>query len=345
MLLDSVQSQANRLEEVLLLAGRERRLGRPHVGVPHLVVDFSGQKADGIDVSDLGQITSLETPHRVFDAILRDSELRGKPFEKSDEYGELRAAKPTNAMPVFRLSPTSLLFGAWNSFGEGGGLGAKFPRCVVSEIVGVEAREGERGAVRIDPVGIRKEVRVTGPKIKGGARVDPFAWEVAAGTGGERPSEIGHSNIPATKPSAGGTSIDYALHTAVVTCAGLRRLRFREVSDAASAHAVLAALALVALVEQEGAGYALRSRCDLVPEGPSAFEFVRSDGTTEAFELDVARAGTLLTEAVTTARSAGFPWDEKPIRLTPQGKLVRLIARSRAKALQGDPAEVDAGEA
>jgi len=31
--------------------------------------------------------------------------------------------------------PTALIFGAWNSTGEGGGLGAKFPRAIVSEII------------------------------------------------------------------------------------------------------------------------------------------------------------------------------------------------------------------
>ena len=47
----------------------------------------------------------------------------------------LAEAKPSDATALLEASPTALLFGAWHSTGEGGGLGAKFARCLVSEIV------------------------------------------------------------------------------------------------------------------------------------------------------------------------------------------------------------------
>ena len=104
VLIDSVQSQANRLEEALLAAVRSG-----HIAMPFFVVDFKGQKAsDGIDISDLGEITSLDAPHRVFDAIIRDSELDGVKFTDTDQYKTLVLAKPSNALQVFKLSPTSL---------------------------------------------------------------------------------------------------------------------------------------------------------------------------------------------------------------------------------------------
>jgi len=209
VLLDSVQSQANRLEEALLGALHEGR-----IAMPHIVVDFAGASAsDGTDVSDLGQITSLQAPHRIFDAVIRDSELDGVAFTQTDHYRDLLLAKPTNALQLFKLSPPSLLFGAWNSTGEGGGLGAKFTRCIVSEITGVSAAEGQKGAVRTDPLGIRADVRVVG---------SPLTWTLASGAKGEkalRPSEIVHSNI-ISNLVPGGVTIDYALHTAVITCAG-----------------------------------------------------------------------------------------------------------------------------
>ena len=34
-------------------------------------------------------------------------------------------------------------------------------------------------------------------------------------------------------------------------------------------------------------------------------------------------------------RAAGFTWNAEPIRLTPQPRLVELVALSRAKALAG----------
>jgi CRISPR-associated protein GSU0053 (Cas_GSU0053) len=89
-----------------------------------VLVDFSGANLSGIT-----QITSLDAPHRVYDAILRDSQLDGKPFMDSDQGPRLAKAKPEDASALLEISPTALLFGAWHSTGEGGGVGAKFARC------------------------------------------------------------------------------------------------------------------------------------------------------------------------------------------------------------------------
>jgi len=325
VLIDSVQSQANRLEEALLSALHEGR-----ITMPHIVVDFTGVSAsDGTDLSDLGKITSLQAPHRIFDAVIRDSELDGVAFTETNHYKALLLAKPTNALQLFKLGPSSLLFGAWNSTGEGGGLGAKFTRCIVSEIIGVSAAEGQKGAVRIDPLGIRADVKVIG---------GPLTWTLASGAKGEkalRPSEIVHSNI-ISNLVPGGVTVDYALHTAVITCAGLRRLKFADTKDEGAGRTVLAALGLVALTLQDEAGYALRSRCDLVCEGRVPFESVHPDGTVDQFEITAEDAISVLNEAVKAAQSAGFPWNEEPIRLVPQDRLVELVAQSRAKGLAGE---------
>lgn len=324
VLIDSVQSQANRLEEVLL-----NRIRAAKIKVPHIAVDFTGQKSGKTEVGDLGAITSLDAPHRVFDAIIRDSEIKGTKFTDTEHYEQLVLAKPTNALKVFELSPTSLVFGVWNSTGEGGGLGAKFTRCVTSEIIGVGAVEGQKGAVRIDPLGIRATVKVVG---------GPLDWKIASGQKGEksaRPSEVNHSNI-ISNLVPGGVTIDYAQHTAVLTCAGLRRLRFPGTKDEMSGRAVLAALALVALTSQDKMGYALRSRCDLICEGQASFEVVRSNGSVEKVDIDEGGAIALFNEAVSKAKEAGFPWEEEPIRLVPQRRLVDLVALSRTKALSGE---------
>src|SRR5690606_29160470 len=154
--IDSGQRQANRLEEAL----RDAR--ENGITFPAISVDFSGA-----DVGDIGRITTLDAPHRVFDAIIRDSELDGVRFRDTEPGKRLLASKATNARAVYELSPTALVFGAWNSTGEGGGLGAKFPRAVVSEIVGIGVAQepgavdsgprasGRRPGSRIDPLGIR----------------------------------------------------------------------------------------------------------------------------------------------------------------------------------------------
>ena len=75
VLLDSVASQANRAE-LALLEGWER--GELAFPVPY--VDFSG---DG-GVTDYDRLTVLEAPHRLADAIFRDSLLDGTLFRLSD---------------------------------------------------------------------------------------------------------------------------------------------------------------------------------------------------------------------------------------------------------------------
>lgn len=322
VLLDSVQSQANRLEEGLL-----RAMDQGRARIPHVSVDFM-ETSDATGLADLGRITSLDAPHRIFDAIIRDSQLDGVRFTDTPQYRELILAKPAHALQVFRLSPTSLLFGAWNSTGEGGGLGAKFTRCIVSEVVGIGAAHGRAGAVRIDPLGVRAVVKVVG---------DSMNYHVAQGTEGKkavRPSEINHSNIIST-PVERGVTVDYALHTSVITCAGLRRLAFPGTGDSAPGRTVLAALGLLALKEQDAAGYALRSRCDLVAEALRPFQVVHPDGGTSNFELRADEAVQLLHEAVEEARVAGYPWEEAPLRLVPQPRLVELVVKSRELTLAG----------
>lgn len=335
VLIDSVQSQANRLEEALLSAATDGDA----LPLPYVTVDFSDA-----GLHPLERITSLEAPHRVYDAILRDSFLDGVPFMQSEQGRRLAAAKPADATALLELSPTALIFGAWHSQGEGGGLGAKFPRALVSEIIGVDTpvevemdprartteprNAGRRTGSRIDPLGVLRKVEV----FKG-----PAGWSTEQGGAGKgakkvRPSEINHSNIaPSIQPL--GVTCAYAEHRAVITLAGLRRLRFGGGARDTAGRALLAALGLVALCEQDAYGYALRSRCDLVCDGAAPLEVVHADGTTDTIELDRAEARELYLESYRNAEKAGFGF--RSLTLTPQPKLVEIVRRSRELALEG----------
>jgi CRISPR-associated protein Csb1 len=347
VLVDSVQSQANRLEEALLTALRQEL-----IRLPYVTVDFSGAGLAG-----LSEITSLETPHRVYDAILRDSVLDGQPFMKSPIGIRLTEAKPGDATALLETSPTALLFGAWHSTGEGGGLGAKFPRCFVSEIVAVDVpvedrppdprtgeievrTSGRRTGSRIDPLGVLRKVEVF---------KSPEGWDVVkerAGKGAKaaRPSEINHGNIaPSVQPL--GITCDYAEHTAVLSFAGLRRLGFGGGERDLAGRALLAALGLVALTEQDARGYALRSRCDLVCEGHMPFELVHADGHVDRLEIGREAARALYTASLEGAKKAGFKLSNEPVRLTPQEKLVEIVRRSQRLALEGEGGEADEGGA
>ena len=339
VLLDSVQSQANRLEEALLEAAREKS-----IALPYLFVDFAGAGFNSI-----GEITSLDAPHRVFDAILRDSLLDGTPFRESEVGKSLEEATARDATAILEASPTALLFGVWNSTGEGGGIGAKFPRAIVSEIVGIDvpvedgetdARTGEvqkrtsarRTSSRIDPLGILRAVEI----YKGQDGWDVTEEGAGANAQRIRPSEIVHGNI---RPSvdALGITCAYAQQIAVITLAGLRRLRFGNSAERdVAARALIAALGLVALVEQDAQGYALRSRCDLVCEGDGPLEKVAFDGSVETMTLSREEAVDLYKEAYAKALDAGFTLDEKPARLVPQDKLQAIVKDSMKRALSGE---------
>jgi CRISPR-associated protein Csb1 len=341
---DSVQSQANRLEECLLQAIAD---GIP---IPHVVVDFSTAKLEGIS-----KITSLDAPHRIYDAILRDSLLDKKPFMESDVGTRLAKAKAEDASALLEISPTALLFGAWHSTGEGGGLGAKFARCLISEIVGTDVpieelvdqrteeidvrTAGRRTGSRIDPLGILRKVEVFKGESGWGAT------EAAAGKKAKkvRPSEINHGNIaPSVQPL--GVTCDHLEHSFVLSFAALRRLRFGNSERDSAGRALLASLGLLALTEQDARGYALRSRCDLVCEGRAALDVVHPDGATEAVSINRDTARKLYKDAFDAAQSAGFKLSAQPLRLIPQDKLVEIIRKSQDLALRGAGGEDEESE-
>ncbi len=359
VLLDSVASQANRAELALLDGWERRKLAFP---VPY--VDFAGVNAeagvDAEDVTDYEKLTVLEAPHRLADAIFRDSLLNGTLFRLSDIGRAITDATPRNATALFRYSPTSLLFGMWDSTGPKGGLGSKFQRAYVSEIVGFDARVGKKVGSRIDPLQIEKvapEDRVfnsadpnkvwttnaaEAEKDKKGKPV-PASRGSASGEAGQ-PSKINHGNIvPSIDALAGGVTISKALQTTLVSFAALRRLRFKGFDRDAetAARTAIAALGVAAIAYQYETDFDLRSRCLLLPAHPPRLELLRRDGSPgEVVEVDSATAARILADAAAHAKKSNIGWetDEEKIRLVPAPKLLELIRRSRKVSVREQPA-------
>lgn len=326
VLLDSVAAQANRME-LALLEGRRRR----EIRLPLVSVDFEAA------FPDLGRISALEAPHRVYDAILRDSTLEGTAFRASEIGRRLTEATPADARAMLEYCPTALLFGAWDSTGPLGGGGHKFQRALVSEIVGIGFEAGTKVGSRIDPLQISKSVRVDIPKD------DSDNWKVdERGKSKQRPSEVNHSNIAPTRDEeSGGVTFEYALHTAVFSLPALRRIRFGgwDADKTAAARTLLAGLGLLALVLQRREGYDFRSRCALVPESPSQLEYVRADGTTQELAISVDDARAVYEQAVAAAKEVGVSWVEDDVVLQPMPKLVQLIQASRDALRAGATAD------
>ncbi len=337
VLLDSVQAQANRLEEALQRALDSGVLK----GVPVLNVDFTGL---GL-LDEIGRVSSLEAPHRIADAILRDSLHDGQPFRKSELGKSLDQASLQNATPIYKLCPTALIFGLWDSTGPKGGLGAKFQRALVSEIVGVNAEIGVKTSSRIDPLGMRAAAKVI-KKADG-------SYELAGDKAkdGVSPSEVNHGNIPPdiTKAGgAGGATLDYAEQTVVLSLPALRKLRFPVDGKTtperdAAARTVLAALALTAATLAAESGFDLRSRCLLWPTDVMKWELLEKPGQKPTeIALTAEDAVKLLGEAVAAAEKLGLVWQKEPVKLIPAPNLVALLKRSQdiaAKTPSDAPAE------
>ena len=333
VLLDSVQSQANRMELALLEAHRANR-----VALPLLVTRF-----DQDELPRKFTVSSLEAPHRVADALFRDSLLDGVIFRKSDTGRVLDTADIRNAAGLFGLCPTALVFGLWDSTGPRGGLGAKFQRALVSEIVGYDAVAGKKTSSRIDPAQV---MLGAGPLYRRQSeQKDAPDWTLDEGptklgsgrnpTG--RPSEVNHGNVT-PGISDGGFTISRARQTTTLSLAVLRRLRFPLDDGADSVHEVdLAARTAVAALGLAAGSLArsdvdLRSRCHLFAEGASVWQLLDRPGETPAeFTLDPAAALDLLNGAIEAATDAGLPW-KGTIELSPSSDLVKLVRRSQVLA-------------
>jgi CRISPR-associated protein Csb1 len=345
VLLDSVQSQANRMELALLEALRAKRIELPLISV----------RFDQEGLTKPFTVTSLEAPHRAADAIFRDSLLNGVVFRKSDKGRVLDNADLKNATGLFGLCPTALIFGIWDSTGPRGGLGAKFQRALVSEIIGCHAELGVKTSSRIDPAQISSHVTIYEAKNEIGYTTNPDYAEkdkkdkpvpFDRGRSGQgkpgNPSKANHSNIPPTIAiDKGGVTVSEAIQTTVLSLTALRRLRF-PLKDAAEsdpevdrkARNVLAALGLCAatLARQEGAD--LRSRCQLFPVQDFAWELLDTPGQQPPkYTLDGTAAERLFIDALSEARNAGLPWEDI-VNLVPSPDLLDLVKKSQELVMQ-----------
>ena len=364
VLLDSVQSQANRMELALLAAQRTSDLTLP------LVVT----RFDQDELLKKFTVSSLEAPHRIADALFRDSLLDGVIFRRSEKGRVLDTADVRNATGLFGLCPTALVFGLWDSTGPRGGLGAKFQRALVSEIIGYDAVAGTNVASRIDPAEARLGAatlyeRASDDRDKPHWTLDEALAKkekskpTKLGKDG-RPSEANHGNVTPditfarnqnrqiiydkvedadgherSEPRVlGGYTISKAVQTTVLSLNVVRRLRFPldgaahsddNVDAAARTTVVALGIAAGTLARTDSD---LRSRCQLFATHKPTWELLDQPGQTpEEFEVDVNTALGLLREAIAEAKHAGLPW-EGVIELTPSGDLVELVCRSQQLA-------------
>lgn len=328
VLIDSVQSQANRCELALLDACDDGELDLPFL-------DLRGE-VEGVPV----RVTSLEAPHRGPDAYFRDSQAPdGVSFDDTEVGRALRAATARSARAFFTWVPSDLIFGFWDS--QRGGRGIRLARAYTSEMVGLDPKIGQRGAVRVDPNNIER-VDIAFPDKHPEQFVVLTDGKVPKGMKPHKPSDAGHGNVPSISANA-GVSVTAVERHAFLSAAALARLRFPDgegqvgsTEADVAARTVLAATALLAdRLAFDHASVFLRSGCDLLTES-SSLAWVGRGGRDEDFELDTRGARELLLAARARAAALGLEWASVPVALEPKANLAALLAQTFATPVTED---------
>jgi len=296
VLIDSVQSMANRVETALLT-----------MDVLPEVTTQVGDRTLSIN----------ELPARAYDAILRDSRLDGTPWRKSKVGHAVSTATPANATKLFQHAPLTLLLGGWDSFLEQGGLGTKFPRALTAEIWGNSVQVSHQTYTRVDPLGIKSDA--------GAVTVVDHELTILDEdiTDKNRPSNVGHGNIIASEYAIKGVFVDEIKLTANISINQLNRLRFPTEDGAvdperdAAARQVLIQLGLNGL-NQVMDDLTLRSGCNLVTTSRT-IQTINSDGTRQAYEIAVDN----LHAAIAKAETLGLTF-AGPVHLTASPALEKL---------------------
>jgi CRISPR-associated protein Csb1 len=327
-IIDSVQSQANRMEDALLT---DIRAG--NIFLPHVVTDFSGIEND-LEKA-IGAVTCFEAPHRIFDAIIRDSVTdEGTHFPFTEEGKAAIKANSKNTTAVYQISPASLLFGSWDSTGISGGLGEKYTRCVVSELAAINTERAVRAGTRIDPLNSASNINTA--EITKDTK-DQMWQDLAKKREMKEPSKLNHSSVPwdgnhkDTKEMHGGVTCDYIQQSTTISFAALRQLHF-PVGDkdlSSYGHTVLAAIALHAAALNVERGWHLRSRCDLILDDGTKpeWELLGASSSQEALSTEVTRR--ILNDSINEAKNAGLTWRDTPLKLTPSPALRQLVIKSQ----------------
>ncbi|MCP5229390.1 type I-U CRISPR-associated RAMP protein Csb1/Cas7u [Accumulibacter sp.] len=310
--IDSAASFANRMED---------QLKRADLGFDPLRVHVAGRT-----------LSTLEMPHRAYDAILRDAWLDGKSFRNTTIGQEVISACATNASAMLRYDPSVLLFGGWDStrIGRKTNDGNKWPASVSVEICGRNAVVVQRAGYRIDPLRMKGDDQdivededgswhlVTSDAekklpAKSNANKNIFPRRV-------KPSEINHGNALSLDPK--GVLVDEIELFGTLSLTRLRRYRFGGTADDdVAARTLLALMGIYGIAAVIEDGLDLRRDCELVAD--NVVWAIRGTNRSEAFNVTLADARQALEHALSVVKLAD------PVLFEADDNLEQLVARSR----------------
>ena len=315
--LDSPQSFANRLEEV--------------IASENLTPSFNIVDGHGVVL-----VNSRQLPHRVFDAAMRDSDLEGQPFFKSPLGADLRATRPATATALFRHAPETLLFGVWDSHSGGGIQVLRLARAITARVFGTGGKLRPGGAQKSDPLNITKDVGLLYLDVNHQMTLDPN--ESVKGKKDKdkketvktyKPSDLGHGSVPASD-SKDGVDVEDIILQGAIHLGVLRKYHFpvdngkpSEEVDVAVRTALLA-MGIWAVQSVATRGMWLRSGCDLVYQDLT-WLLRYGGGKDEAFEVSLESARKVLDEALAALVGLNLNWENTPITLKANKELLKAI--------------------
>lgn len=275
-LIDSVGSQANRIEPIFMSA-KYKQL------VPQIAVT-AGEK----------EISILEAGHRAGDALVRCSSLQK---ELQDAFHQVLKG---DATALAKVAPTSLVFGVWDSRDTQ----AKLPRVISSSIRAFNIRSLTRGAVYIPPVDYA-ELQVFSEEEKAKAEGDnknPLA-------------KRGFVHVPASASHGGVIAEGGIRRDATLGLAALRLIHAgKNENQTLALRRYILGLSLVAFTHSSSCY--LRQGCMLVlnPDQPREFVEVHSDGKRTPCSItheDAIQFATLAAQAFGVGESKTVPFDKE----------------------------------
>lgn len=328
VLLDSIPSQANRLEE--LMRRRARELGLPIVGVR------VGRNPGYL-------ITQYDAPHRIYDGYFKFSKLGGQAFFTSPVGQEVLWADTFTATPLYRWSPNTLLLGGWASHADDAAMTlsgaeknfqraqAKIERAmeatifgIVTDLTALEEALGKNAEHLDRSRGILDVLSRLFTVGKTQSRYDPLNASAPEGkqVSEEKLSQLGLGHIlPTINMDGGYVTVQDILYHSVLKFSSLRKLYFPPSVDEAVSYAherdvagrvVLAALGLhlLALYLSQGT-IKLRSRATLMPVSRFAKAiYLLHIQEEEALELDPKLTEELYGHAIKEAEKQGLSFEK-----------------------------------
>lgn len=263
--IDSVGSQANRLEPIF----KPARKGQAPNPLAALVPEVT------IDLGDGKSVSILDAGHRLGDAVVRSSTLKEEARSAFQRY-----LRDSDASELAKLAPTSLVFGVWDSRDTS----AKLPRIVQS-------------VVRAWNVDVLTRSAQYGPPVDYSA-FEVFSEEDKANQEGDPKSPLakrGFVHVPAVSAPGGVVARGPILREVTINLIALRRLDSGE--NGAALRRYILGLALVAATDH-GDGF-LRQGCLLTPNPsvPATWEAVQRSGHRDEVNLTAERARDYAVQA------------------------------------------------